>query len=79
MKDLTQLLFCRVSTINDKISEKFNLPEIPQQTLDNYIKELKGEILFYNEEPKEYAVQTMRLKYLLSESGINFSKFYINL
>jgi hypothetical protein len=77
LKDLTQLLFCRVSTINDKISEKFNLPEIPQQTLDNYIKELKGEILFYNEEPKEYAVQTMRLKYLLSESGINFRNFIL--
>lgn len=77
LKELTQLLFCRVSTINDKIREEFNLQDISTESLKEYIKGLKGEILFYSGEPKEYAMQTMRLKYLLSESGIKFRNFIL--
>ncbi len=72
LSDLTRLLFGRVSNINEKIKEKFNVQEIPDDTLNKYIKELKGEVLFYKDEPKKYAIQTMCLKYLLSESGIQF-------
>ncbi len=77
LDDLTQLLYCRVSSINEKIKEQFHVQAIPEEMMQNYIKDLKREVLFYKEEPKEYAIQTMYLKYLLSESGIMFRNFIL--
>lgn len=77
LSDLTRLLFCRVSTVNQKIQNNFHLKEMSTDTLESYVQDLKGEILFYKDEPKEYAIQTMYLKYLLSESGIKFRNFVL--
>lgn len=77
LSELTKLLYYRVQTISHNIHKQFNIPDIEYSDLEHYIDELKGEVLFYLGEPKDYAVQTMHLKYLLSESGINFRNFVL--
>lgn len=77
LSELTRLLYYRVCAINDKLRQMFYIPNVSKMEIEKYIKDLKGEILFYRNEPREFAEQAMILKYILSESGVKFRNFVL--
>ena len=77
LSNLTGLLFSRVKTINDKIQKFFPVEDAPKETIEQYYDDLKPEIANYIGEAKNFAQETMRLKYFLSQGGINFRNFIL--